>query len=101
MNPKGLQNKIHSLHILAIDLTPGREGGTWLGLSKTGKFAVLLNILTKQRPATKGRGMVPLVFMGLFTCNHIWFTILILLNATGALKFLEPGGGGGEGGCVI
>ena len=40
-----------------MDLEPGRKGGTWLGLSKTGRFAVLLNILEELKPNMKGRGM--------------------------------------------
>ncbi|XP_045173882.2 transport and Golgi organization 2 homolog isoform X2 [Mercenaria mercenaria] len=38
------------------DLVPGREGGTWLGISAVGKVAVLLNILAFQKPGAKGRG---------------------------------------------
>jgi uncharacterized protein with NRDE domain len=34
-----------------------QEGGTWLGISKTGKLAVLLNILSKAPvPKLKSRG---------------------------------------------
>ncbi|KAL4223791.1 Transport and Golgi organization protein 2 [Mactra antiquata] len=38
------------------DLEPGREGGTWLGMSTNGKVAILLNILSSQRLDAKGRG---------------------------------------------
>lgn len=41
-----------------IDLEPGKEGGTWLGISRTGRMAVLLNILAKQNPQAKGRGQL-------------------------------------------
>ena len=39
-----------------MDLVPGSDGGTWLGLSKTGKFGVLLNILAKEKRGMKRRG---------------------------------------------
>lgn len=39
-----------------MDLEPGREGGSWLGISKTGRVAALLNILAVQDPEAKGRG---------------------------------------------
>ncbi|XP_052801357.1 transport and Golgi organization protein 2 homolog [Mya arenaria] len=39
-----------------MDLEPGREGGTWLGISRTGRLACLLNILELQRPEARGRG---------------------------------------------
>lgn len=35
---------------------PGRTGGTWLGLSKSGKIGVLLNILGHMDPDKLGRG---------------------------------------------
>ncbi|XP_060558813.1 transport and Golgi organization 2 homolog [Ruditapes philippinarum] len=38
------------------DLEPGREGGSWLGISTSGKIGVLLNVLAKQRLDAKGRG---------------------------------------------
>ncbi|KAL4223792.1 Transport and Golgi organization protein 2 [Mactra antiquata] len=38
------------------DLVPGRENGTWLGISTDGKIAVLLNIFGLHRHAVKGRG---------------------------------------------
>ena len=39
-----------------MDLEPGREGGTWLGLSVTGRFSALLNVLARQSKDKKGRG---------------------------------------------
>jgi uncharacterized protein with NRDE domain len=27
-----------------IDLTPGKEGGTWLGLNRSGRVSALLNL---------------------------------------------------------
>ena len=51
---------------LGIDLFPGREGGTWLGFSKTGKFGVLTNY--RQSPdlisdKAKGRGHLATDFL--------------------------------------
>lgn len=40
-------------------MTPGKEGGTWLGLSKLGRIACLLNLNAldyPSDPAKKGRG---------------------------------------------
>ena len=40
-------------------MTPGKEGGTWLGMSKTGRLAFLLNIRRLDEvvdPDAKGRG---------------------------------------------
>lgn len=37
----------------------GREGGTWLALSKTGKLGIILNLNGEKRPSDlpgKGRG---------------------------------------------
>ncbi|KAH3891662.1 hypothetical protein DPMN_015767 [Dreissena polymorpha] len=39
-----------------IDVEPGKEGGTWLGVSENGQLAILLNILEVQKPDAKGRG---------------------------------------------
>lgn len=44
---------------LGTDQEPGKEGGTWLAMSKTGKIGVLLNILQADEdilPDKKGRG---------------------------------------------
>ena len=41
-----------------IDLVPGRKGETWLGLSKTGRFAVLLNVQEDLKRKMRGRGML-------------------------------------------
>lgn len=44
------------------DLFPGKEGGTWLGVSEAGRIAVLLNIIPPVPPADHsqlhGRGNV-------------------------------------------
>ncbi|KAL3856434.1 hypothetical protein ACJMK2_011195 [Sinanodonta woodiana] len=40
------------------DEEPGREGGTWLGISKEGKVAAVLNILDIVNPDKKGRGFL-------------------------------------------
>jgi len=44
--PKLPEKKLqtHSNFISATDQTPGKEGGTWLGCSKLGKIAALLNL---------------------------------------------------------
>ncbi|XP_077995746.1 transport and Golgi organization 2 homolog isoform X2 [Glandiceps talaboti] len=40
-----------------LDQTQGKVGGTWLGITRTGKFATLLNILSDVvDPNAKGRG---------------------------------------------
>jgi len=41
------------------DATVGKEGGTWLGMSKNGKIGILLNVLQpswEEKPEAKGRG---------------------------------------------
>jgi uncharacterized protein with NRDE domain len=44
------------------DLFPGKEGGTWMGVSETGRIAVLLNIIPPIPPADhsqlQGRGFL-------------------------------------------
>lgn len=53
------------------DLEPGKEGGTWLGISTTGKVAILLNILAKQNPSAKGRGSLVRNFLtGDLSCEE-------------------------------
>jgi len=37
-------------------MEPGREGGTWLAMSKHGKIAILLNILNVLDKNKRGRG---------------------------------------------
>jgi len=44
-----------------LDLTAGRENGTWLGMSKHGKVGSLLNILTPYDPLPSKRGRGHLV----------------------------------------
>ena len=39
-------------------MEPGREGGTWLAMNKSGKIGVLLNILGEQSPDKLGRGFL-------------------------------------------
>ena len=46
---------------IASDQTPGKEGGTWLGLSKHGRIGVLLNLSSKSfanNPTALGRGFL-------------------------------------------
>ncbi|XP_052072930.1 transport and Golgi organization 2 homolog [Mytilus californianus] len=38
------------------DMTPGKENGTWLGVSKKGRIGILLNILGVNDCEKKGRG---------------------------------------------
>lgn len=42
--------------ISGLDMFPGREGGTWLGMNTSGKVGVLLNILGQQNSNKSGRG---------------------------------------------
>ena len=44
---------------LGVDMQPGREGGTWFGMSTKGKIACLLSILSpgKWKKSKKGRGL--------------------------------------------
>lgn len=46
----------HTDCISGLDQTPRKEGGTWLGASKTGRIGILLNILGINDPRKKGRG---------------------------------------------
>ncbi|CAL1271548.1 unnamed protein product [Larinioides sclopetarius] len=49
-------------HVIGgMDLEPGKEGGTWLAMSKKGKIGALLNILQPDDeilPGKKGRGFL-------------------------------------------
>lgn len=48
-------------NIYGTDLTPGKEGGTWLGLSKLGKVSALLNLDSNvygNDPSKEGRGFL-------------------------------------------
>ncbi|XP_071946351.1 transport and Golgi organization protein 2 homolog [Antedon mediterranea] len=50
--------------LCGVDMTPGKEGGTWLGISKMGKVACLLNIRDKHvNPELKGRGSLVTNFL--------------------------------------
>ena len=44
-------------------MEPGREGGTWFGMSKKGKLGMLINILLTHPPdlTKKGRGKFDLL----------------------------------------
>ena len=57
LGPPSSPDESNVFVLTGMDLEPGRKGGTWLGLSKTGRFAVLLNILEELKPNMKGRGM--------------------------------------------
>lgn len=52
----GLRVPCVTLFLSGQDLFPGREGGTWLGVSKAGKIGVLLNILGILDTTRQGRG---------------------------------------------
>lgn len=62
------------------DLEPGKAGGTWLALSKTGKIGVLLNILTDDpagEPGKLGRGFLVNDYLngnldGFEYCNNLY-----------------------------
>lgn len=45
-------------------MNPGKEGGTWLGMSKKGRLAVILNIFNPDgiRDDAKGRGKLEIIF---------------------------------------
>lgn len=50
-------------YILGRDMEPGREGGTWLGISKSGRIGSLLNVLQSRQALLsagdrKGRGFL-------------------------------------------
>ncbi|KAI8504616.1 Transport and Golgi organization protein 2 [Branchiostoma belcheri] len=43
--------------VSGLDMEPGREGGTWIGIAETGRLSALTNILQPiQDPNAKGRG---------------------------------------------
>ncbi|BFZ05509.1 hypothetical protein BsWGS_08548 [Bradybaena similaris] len=46
----------HEACISGLDQEPGRSGGTWLGMNKSGKIGVLLNILSHTDFSKLGRG---------------------------------------------
>ncbi|RXN32016.1 transport and Golgi organization 2 -like protein [Labeo rohita] len=51
----GSNNEILS----GLDLEEGKEGGSWLGISKRGKLAALTNYLeARQNPDAQGRGFL-------------------------------------------
>ncbi|XP_034092235.1 transport and Golgi organization protein 2 homolog isoform X1 [Gymnodraco acuticeps] len=41
-----------------LDLEGGREGGSWLGISKRGKMAAITNYMEGQNPDAQGRGFL-------------------------------------------
>lgn len=49
--------------ISGLDLEPGREGGTWLAVSKAGTVGVLLNILGILDKTMRGRGKLVTNFL--------------------------------------
>ena len=42
--------------LTGVDLAPGMKCGTWLGLSKTGRLAALLDVYIDHKQNMKGRG---------------------------------------------
>nr|XP_032836921.1 transport and Golgi organization protein 2 homolog isoform X7 [Petromyzon marinus] len=49
----------HPHVISGVDLQEGREGGSWLGVTRGGRFAALTNVLEHSRDThTRGRGVV-------------------------------------------
>ena len=76
--PSAQANFVNENNIYGIDLTDGKEGGTWLGLSKLGKIGVLLNLdrnKYENDENKEGRGfMVP---------NY-------LNSSSSFIKYIEP-----------
>lgn len=65
------------LNLLGVDLFPGKEGGTWLGISKTGKFGILTNY--RQSPENisdeaLGRGSLATDFLKSNECAEDYMT---------------------------
>ncbi|GFS27974.1 transport and Golgi organization protein 2 [Elysia marginata] len=44
--------------ISGLDMERGKEGGTWLGMNKSGKIGVVLNIPGQGDPSKRGRGFL-------------------------------------------
>ncbi|XP_033127644.1 transport and Golgi organization 2 homolog [Anneissia japonica] len=44
--------------LYGVDMKPGKEGGTWLGISTKGRVAFVLNIRGTGNPDLKGRGLL-------------------------------------------
>lgn len=69
--------------IAGMDMEPGREGGTWLAVSKTGKIASLLNVLQPDDEIyadKKGRGFLAVDYV---TGSEDCFEYLKNLSAEG------------------
>ncbi|KAL8565361.1 hypothetical protein ACOMHN_029056 [Nucella lapillus] len=49
--------------VSGLDEEPGREGGTWLGASRHGRIACLVNISQRQDENKKGRGFLVTNFL--------------------------------------
>lgn len=51
--------------LAGMDMTPGKEGGTWLGSSKSGRIGVLLNVSSRTSTDDKlGRGFIVTDYLG-------------------------------------
>ncbi len=58
---------------LGLDLEVGKEGGSWLGISKRGKLAALTNYLeARQNPDAQGRGSADLSPICINVLYYYW-----------------------------
>ena len=61
-------------YITGLDLRPGREEGTWLGLNEQGKVGILLNLEPyESSKEKKGRGL-SLPFLLHILMHDVWMT---------------------------
>ncbi|CAM9116325.1 transport and Golgi organization protein 2 homolog [Lampetra fluviatilis] len=93
----------HPHVISGVDLQQGKEGGSWLGVTRGGRFAALTNVLEVTRdPHARGRGELvsdylraetsPSAYLQGVSCHAQRYSGFNLLTATFA-----SGGGGGDG----
>ena len=64
-----------------VDLTPNKEGGTWLGCNRFGKIAALLNLDQEEHglddPTKEGRGTINIVYS--YKKGTVFFQLLYSL----------------------
>jgi uncharacterized protein with NRDE domain len=86
-------------NIYGCDMTPGKEGGTWLGLNRQGRVGVLLNLdRAKYENDEKkaGRGSFNFkkmnnILYSLISCSFLGFMVPDYLNSSESFpKFVEP-----------